>query len=254
LQKWKRRHLVTYNSKSEQAFIVHLPNKQVKFKRSSNGFYYYNPPHNTKQQETCATNIPMEIVKENMKMLTNRQVERTKLTRTIYHALGTSSVHDFKMIVTTNTIKNLPITLEDIKTSEIIFGQGIGSLKGKTVRKKPLPVASNYIEIPKELINNHHDVTLCIDIMNINGLAFLTTISRKIMYRTAEFLPNQSVQAYRSVLDTVFRIYNQAGFRITTIHCDNEFQPIMKNMEDIYGIKMNYANPQEHVPEAERSI
>ena len=144
--------------------------------------------------------------------------------------------------------------MEDIKTSEIIFGQDIGSLKGKTVRKKPLPVASNYIEIPKELNNNHQDVTLCIDIMNINGLAFLATISRKIVYRTAEFIPNQSVQAYRSVLDTVFRIYNQAGFRITTIHCDNEFQPIMKHMEDIYGIKMNYANPQEHVPEAERNI
>ena len=41
---------------------------------------------------------------------------------------------------------------------------------------------------------------------------------------------------------------------MTTIHCDKEFQLIIKNMEDIYGIKMNYANSQEHVPEAERSI
>ena len=96
------KHHITYNSKSEKAFIVHLPNKQVKFKRSSNGLYYYNPPYNTKQQQTCATNIPMDSVEENVLMFTNRQVERAKLTRKIYHALGTPSVHDFKMIVTTN--------------------------------------------------------------------------------------------------------------------------------------------------------
>ena len=126
------------------------------------------------------------------------------------------------MILTTNANKNLPITLEDIKAAEMIFGQYIHSLNGKTVSKEPLLVASNYIEIPKESINNHHDVLLCIDIMKINGLTFLTTISRKIMYRTAEFLPNQSVQAYRSVLNTIFRIYYQAGFKISTINYDNE--------------------------------
>jgi hypothetical protein len=51
------------------------------------------------------------------------------------------------------------------------------------------------------------------------------------MYRTTESIPSQSVKDYRIALDTVFQIYNQAGFKITTIHCDNEFQPIMKEME-----------------------
>ena len=247
------KHNITYNSKSEKAFVVHLPHKKVRFNRSSNGLYYFTPPCFI-NQPTCATNIPMDSVEENAKMFTNRQIEQAKLTRQIYHALGTPSIQDFKMIVTTNAVKNLPITLDDIKTAEMIFGKDIEALKGESLRKKPLPVVSDYIEIPKELINIHHEVTLCIDIMHVNGLAFLTTVSRKIMYRTTEFLPNQSVQAYRSVLDTVFRIYNKAGFKITTIHCDNEFQPIMKSMEDVYGIRMNYASPQEHVPEVERSI
>ena len=225
----------------------------MKFVRSPNGLYYFNPPYN-KNQQACAANVPMDSVQENMKMFTNRQIERAKLTRKIYHALGTPSLNDFKLIVTANSIKNLPITVDDIKTAEMIFGEDIGMLKGKTVRHKPLPVSSDYVEVPKELINNHQNVTLCVDIMNINGLSFLTTISRKIMYRTTEFIPSQSVKDYRSALDTVFQIYNQAGFKITTIHCDNEFQPIMKEMEKVYGVRMNYANPQEHVPEVERSI
>jgi len=73
------------------------------------------------------------------------------------------------------------------------------------------------------------------------------------MYHTAEWVPNQTSQAYRSVLDNVFRIYNRAGFRVSTIHCDNEFQPLMQELQDVYNVTMNYANPQEHVPEAERN-
>ena len=37
---------------------------------------------------------------------------------------------------------------------------------------------------------------------------------------------------------------------MTTIHCDNEFQPVMDEVALEYHIHMNYANPQEHVPEA----
>jgi hypothetical protein len=92
------------------------------------------------------------------------------------------------------------------------------------------------------------------DGMKINGVPFLATISRDIMYRTAEWIPNQTTPAYRSVLDNVFRIYNLAGFKITTILCDNEFQPLMNELADVYNVRMNYANPQEHVPEAERNI
>jgi hypothetical protein len=126
-------------------------------------------------------------------------------------------------------------------------------LKGKTTRKKPLPVVSDYIDIPPELVSNHQNVTLCVDGMNINGLWFLTTISWHIMYRTAEWVPSKSVKAYRSVLDNVFRIYNKAGFKFTTINCDNEFRPLMDELQDFYNIKMNYAAAQEHVPEAERN-
>jgi hypothetical protein len=244
---------VTYNSKKEHAFIVHLPDKDVKFVRSPNGLYYFIPPYNKKQQ-ACAANVPMDSVQENMKMFTNPQIERAKLTRKIYHALGTPSMNDFRLIVTANSIKKLPITVDDIKTAEMILGGDIGMLKGKTVRHKPLPVSSDYVEVPKELINNHQNVTLCVDIMNINGLSFFTTVSRKIMYRTTEFIPSQSVKDYRSALDTVFQIYDQAGFKITTIHCDNKFQPILKEMEKVYGVRMNYASPQEHVPEVERSV
>jgi hypothetical protein len=36
------------------------------------------------------------------------------------------------MIITSNTIKNMPITIADVNIAEKVFGPDIGALKGKT--------------------------------------------------------------------------------------------------------------------------
>jgi hypothetical protein len=119
--------------------------------------------------------------------------------------------------------------LDDIKAKQISC-KDIGALKGKTMRIRAAPVVTDYIDITPELVHNHQNVVLCIDGMKINGLPFLTTRSRNIMYRTREWLPNQTSKAYRNVLDNVFRIYNTTGFKITTIFCDNDFKPLMQEL------------------------
>jgi hypothetical protein len=67
------------------------------------------------------------------------------------------------MIITSNTIKNMLITIDDINTAEKVFRPGIGALESKTKRQKPAPVVPDYVEIPKELVYNHQSVVLCID-------------------------------------------------------------------------------------------
>jgi hypothetical protein len=57
---------------------------------------------------------------------------------------------------------------------------------------------------------------------------------------------------YQEALKEVIKVYNRAGFKITKIRADNEFRPLKDAMLKHFGIKMNFANPQEHVPEAER--
>jgi hypothetical protein len=81
------------------------------------------------------------------------------------------------MIIKSNTLKTIPITIDDIKIAEKVFGPDIGALKGETTRQKPAPVVSDYVEIPKELVYNHQSVVLCMDGMKINGVPFLSTIS-----------------------------------------------------------------------------
>jgi hypothetical protein len=239
---------ITYDDE-EKVFWAHVsPTKSIPFCKTSFGLYAYNPFEESTNYQFITT------MEENRKFYTERQFQRAKKARELYYSLGTPSLKDFKTMVTMNFIKNNPISLEDIKLAESIFGPDIGSLKRKTTRKKPVPVVSDYMEIPRELIQSQQDVILCMDTMQINGLYFLTTVSRNIVYRTTEWVPNKTTKAYRSALDNVFHVYNMAGFKIKSIHCDNEYRSLMQELESSCEVKMNYASAQEHVPEIERSI
>jgi hypothetical protein len=83
---------------------------------------------------------------------------------------------------------------------------------------------------------------------------YVTTVSRNILYRTATPLVAATDEAYRSAIKEVIRYYNMGGFKIDTIYCGNEHRPLRSDLQDQYGISTNFANPQEHVPEAERNI
>jgi len=62
-----------------------------------------------------------------------------------------------------------------------------------------------------------------------------------------------SAESFKRI-DMVLRHYNKAGFTIKKIYCDGEFKHMMDQVCDELGVEMNYANPDEHVPEIERSI
>jgi hypothetical protein len=47
LSEMEKKHRITYDSTKEKAFTVHLPNKQVRFIKSSNGLYYHKLRYNT---------------------------------------------------------------------------------------------------------------------------------------------------------------------------------------------------------------
>jgi len=78
-----------------------------------------------------------------------------------------------------NSIKNSPVTTEDIDLAKRIYGPDVASLKGKTVCQSPAPVVNDVIEIPRELIASQYNVDLFIDTMFVNSPAFLSTVSKQ---------------------------------------------------------------------------
>jgi hypothetical protein len=66
-------------------------------------------------------------------------------------------------------------------------------------------------------------------------------------------LKSKSISLYKEALKEVIQVYNKAGFKIIEIRADNKFRPLKEAMLEHFGIEMNFANPQEHLPEAERN-
>ena len=280
-----KQHRVTYDSAKEDSFLVHVDKDDIiKFKNNNEGLYYFTPPkayidnvckitgvgkdnnNNLDEQQFVST------VAENRSNYSTQQYERAKVARKLYHNIGTPTVENFKYIIKSNTIKNCPVTIKDIEVAEDIWGKDISYIKGKTTRSCPNPVKDDFINIPLELKSKHYELTLCIDTMYINGIGFLTSIAHPIYYRKATPVPDGTSESYYKALDKAIRVLNSGGYRINIIECDGEYKSLMDKVADAMDVtmnyidkdnynsnkyntrfKMNFSNPGDHVPHAERN-
>ena len=78
----------------------------------------------------------------------------------------------------------------------------------------PSPVVEDIVEIPAELVFRQHLVDLYIDTFYVDGLPFLTSISKRILYRTCNRLVDRVMKHYRSALEEIFKIYESSRFAI----------------------------------------
>ena len=138
------------------------------------------------------------------------------------------------------------MTEEDVRNAEKIFGKDISALKGKSTRTKPIPVRTDIVAIPRALKVQHQKIELCANIMFIQNIPFLTTISQCICYQTVQAIPNQTTKLLTKAFDAVFCIYNSGGFTVSKIYCDPEFCHLKDVMADI-DIELCCVAAQEHV-------
>ena len=270
------KHRVTYDSAKEDAFVVHMSDKTIKFKRTPEGLYAFKPGDSylksvadeksmgpitgvthmqlpDSDDSESEVSLAISSVSENRKGYTQRQFADAKRARRLYHVIGCPTTENFKHILRQHLIKNCPVTVEDVNIAEKIFGPDIGTLKGKTTRRAPPRVKEDNIEVPPELKAQHRDLVLCIDLMFVNGIVVLTSIDRSIRFRGLVPMKSKTKDEIYKAIDVILRHYNKAGFRIKTIHCDREFKPLMDDVSDEMDAEMNYTAKDGHVPEAERN-
>eukprot|EP00957_Ditylum_brightwellii_P103060 7853835-Ditylum_brightwellii.AAC.1 len=100
--------------------------------------------------------------------------------------VGRPSMSDFKNMVKMNLLSGSPVSLQDVDNAKFLFGTDVGSLKGKTTRKVPEPVTSDYTKMPQEIIDLHKNVTITANAMYINKMLFLISMSKKIKFTVAQ--------------------------------------------------------------------
>jgi hypothetical protein len=250
LSRVKKKIPITYDSKNDIEFHVIKPDKHVVLKESASGLYY----HDTANREFLmlnATAATIGTIKANREGFTDRNYERAKRARKALALVGYPSSKDFKHMVSSNMITNCPVTSKDVANANTIFGPDLATLKGKTVRITPPPVATDYVQIPNEIMSLNHNVTLAIDIMFVNGLPFLVSISRKIKFTTVEYLIGRKQHHLVNSIKKIVNLYKQRGFTIETALMDREFECLRGDLPEL---NLNTTAASEHVPDVERQI
>jgi hypothetical protein len=124
--------------------------------------------------------VLVNTVADNKSKYTKEDYLNAVKARELQIKIGHPSTKDFIDIVTNNLLKNCPITKADIMAAEHIFGPDVGSLKGKTTRRQPHAIRQVAEHLPANIMPRYQDVTLCVDVMFVNEIPMLVTISRNI--------------------------------------------------------------------------
>ena len=103
-------------------------------------------------------------------------------TRQFQHVGGHPSDATIVYSAVTNGIKNSPITQRDVKVELDMLGKSTFGVQGKKVRHQPDAVAVEIIEVPPTILDYYKEVEIYVDVMHVNRIPFLVSISKHIHY------------------------------------------------------------------------
>ena len=129
----------------------------------------------------------ISTVNVNLEKYNQRQVKNSHTAKYFQNKAGLSTRAFLKMIDAC-AISNYPINREAIKTAQDICGVSVAYLKGKSIRKQGDAVELNVetiTPIPPDLMSKNGNIVMAMDIMKVNGVPFITTISWTLKFGSA---------------------------------------------------------------------
>ena len=127
-------------------------------------------------------------------------------------------------------------------------------MKGKsTIKKSKIDLKDKVVEdVPSEVMNEYKDVHLDIDIMFVNGVAFLTAIARHLRMIHARAILNRKHNRLKDSITAIKAAYEKRGFKIKRIHGNNEFAPLNDWLTENVAT-LEKCDTNQHVPQIERT-
>ena len=164
---------------------------------------------------------PMPQVEEKNKQYTSRDVNRYARARRFQNISG-QPIKKILHAVDNKIQHNLPILREYAGMAENIYVPSVPHLQRKTVPHKIHHVEPIIVKtFPNVILVRYKNVALWCDIVHINDISFLNTISRHIMFATGVMIKYRKINNIEDRNKQVKKIYLQCGFKITCIYSDS---------------------------------
>ena len=167
--------------------------------------------------------------------------------------IGRPSDKDFIKVLKASSLPNCPVTQRDVIIANNLFGPDVGALKGKTTQRSP-PIVDSPMPVDiTSILKYYGEVTLCVDLMYVNRVPLLVTLSRNIKVGTVEAVKDRKEATLLKGIATVTTLYQKARFKVTTALMDGEFVPLRGGLAEI-GVTLNETSRDEHVGDIEHYI
>ena len=217
----------------------------ILFKRSPEGFPYLD-------LEDEDAFIMINTIRGKLEGYTKQEIKAAHQVYKARSLLGNLSEADLQRMIRTQSVTGLDTTPRDVTNSSAIYGPHLPGVRGKTVRKSPDHVVTDWVEKVPRVIPSQECLTLAADVFFVNEIPFLLTVSRKIKFCTVEYIPSRTAEQLDSSLAKVCRLYGRASYKVRVILLDMEFQPVQDFLPE--NVICNCAAAREHVGEVKHEI
>ena len=121
------------------------------------------------------------------------------------------------------------------------------------MRRNPPIIDSPATTIPAGILKHYQKVTLCVDIMYVNRVVMLVSISRSIKFVTIEVIPNNKSTMLMKGIKAILQIYQRNGFSVEVALMDGEFGHLCGEIASM-GVTLNKTLWDEHMGDIGRFI
>jgi hypothetical protein len=224
---------ITYDSHggmNRGHFVVHTDHGNIVVQKNEKGMPYINLAG---VDGEVALDF-VQTVRGNMEGFTRREVEEARAAREAQGMVGHPTNRE-----------------SAVKNANLIFGPDLAGVRGRTARRPPEAVRTDFVHIPPIFLDRHRVVVLTADVMFVNGVPFLVSLARGLNLLTCEFLPVRTTKSLASRIEDIKHLYGRGGFTVGTILMDNEFKKVRALVPSLH---INTTAAKDHVPEIERCI
>ena len=151
----------------------------------------------------------INTVEENLKKFNQRQVKDTTRSRKFQDSVGLTT-KALTGCIDNKLINNMPIARESARHAIKIWRPSEANMKGKSTQVQSDKVALNaeiIMPIPREIILNHGNVVIGMDVVKANKVSFLVTVSRVVRFTTPTKLWDLKIDTIVPIVIRIIGIY-----------------------------------------------
>jgi hypothetical protein len=150
---------ITYDSSGGMNaghFVIHTDQGNIVVRKNPKGMPYINLK--TVEGEVALDFI--QTIRGNYDGFTRREVEEARAAREAQGMLGHPTDRNFLGMVRGNMVSNCPVTVSAAQNANQIFGPNLAGVRGRTVRRPPDAVRTDYVQLLRIILERYRVVVL----------------------------------------------------------------------------------------------